>query len=89
MASAAIRSCMDSFLFRKTNHITKEGLEKDLVIITGKGLNTVNNAGPVLQRATLDLLEKEYGLLGAVKDSNTGRVVVDIDMLKEFVYSRS
>jgi hypothetical protein len=80
---------MDSYLFRKRNRIFREGVTKDLVIITGKGLNTINNNGPVLQRIALNLLEKEYGLYGAVKDSNTGRVVVDVDKLKDFVYRRS
>jgi hypothetical protein len=89
MAKAAIRSCMDSYLFRKRNRIIREGGEKDLIIITGKGLNTVSNDGPVLQGTTLKLLESEYGLYGAVKDDNEGRVVLDVDILKEFVRSRS
>ena len=87
MAKAAIRSCMDAYLLKKK--IIREGSGNDLVIITGKGLNTARGDLPVLQGTTLNLLEKEYGLKGTVEDSNQGRVVVDTEKLKDFVERRS
>lgn len=89
MAKAAVRSCMDSYLLRNKKKTIKDTGEKDLVIITGKGLNTVNGDGPVLQDTTLSLLQREYGLHGTINDHNEGRVVLDVGTLKEFVGSRS
>lgn len=89
MAKAAIRSCMDSYLFKGTNRILDDFIGKDLVIITGKGLHTRSTNDPILQQTTLSILENEYGVSGAVKESNQGRVVVNVAKLKDFVTSRS
>lgn len=87
MGKAAIRSCMDAFLQKKGFFLEDSG--NDLVIITGKGLNTADGELPVLQSTTLELLEKEYGIFGHVEDVNQGRVIVKRDILKEFVQKRS
>ena len=80
---------MDSYLFRRTNRILEDRVGKDLVIITGKGLHTKSTDAPILQQTTLSLLQNEYGVSGAVNESNQGRVVVNVAKLKEFVTSRS
>ncbi|CAJ1940268.1 unnamed protein product [Cylindrotheca closterium] len=89
MAKAAVRSCMDSYFFGITNRMLDDRVGKDLVIITGKGLHTRSTDDPILQQTTLRLLQNEYGVSGAVKESNQGRVIVNVAKLKEFVTSRS
>jgi DNA-nicking Smr family endonuclease len=84
MAKAAIRSTMDSYLERKNPEYSPS---KDLVIITGKGLNSVND--PVLKGTVLRILTRDYGVEGKVEESNQGRIVVDVQALLEFVGSKS
>lgn len=86
MTKAAIRSCMDSFMLGRNNRLD-DRVGKDLVIITGKGLHTRPTGDPILQQTTLNLLKNEYGLSGAVKESNRGRVIVDVGKLKDFAES--
>jgi hypothetical protein len=80
MAKAAVRCTIDSYL-------NKKNTSGDLVTITGKGLSSVND--PILQGTTLDILEREYGVNGRVDDSNQGRIVVDLEILRVFVSSKS
>lgn len=84
MAKAAVRSTMESYLRKKRN---SESLKADLVIITGKGKHSANN--PILQSTTLKILQKEFGVDGRVDDSNEGRIIVDLEVLRSFVSSKS
>jgi pentatricopeptide repeat domain-containing protein 1 len=83
MAKAALRNTLDTWLDENHNSGV---LVEDLVIITGKGLNSA--AVPVLQNAAKEVL-LEYGIQGEIDSANTGRIVVDIDNLLECFGNRS
>jgi pentatricopeptide repeat domain-containing protein 1 len=83
MAKAALRNTLDTWL-DETDHTG--GLSTDLVIITGKGLNSASD--PVLQNTVAEVLH-EYGLEGTTDQTNSGRIVVDIESLLECFSKRS
>ncbi|KAL3908076.1 MAG: hypothetical protein SGILL_008621 [Bacillariaceae sp.] len=83
MAKAALRNTFDQWLDENDD---AGGLSEDLVIITGKGLNSA--ADPVLQNAAKEVL-LEYGIQGAVDQTNTGRIIVDIEKLLDCFGNRS
>jgi DNA-nicking Smr family endonuclease len=83
MASAAIRSVMESYLRMKSPNQIAE----DLIIITGKGLRSVNE--PVLRSAIQRLLQRDYGIRGKIDAANEGRIIVDVETLKYLVSSQS
>ena len=84
MAKAALRSTIDSYV---NGSGKKGGPMKDLVIITGKGLNSMND--PVLKATVVDLLQRDYGLKCKMDDSNQGRLIVGSEELREFVETKS
>jgi pentatricopeptide repeat protein len=83
LASAAVRSVMDSYLRKKS----PEDITEDLVIITGKGLRSSDR--PVLMRTVVGLLEGRYGVKGRVDNSNKGRLVLDVKTLQQFLTTKS
>ncbi|KAL3925370.1 MAG: hypothetical protein SGILL_000456 [Bacillariaceae sp.] len=84
MAKAALRNTLNTWLDETDN--TGGGLSSDLVIITGKGLNSVSD--PVLQSAAREVLH-EYGVQAMVDETNSGRIIVGIDHLLECFGKRS
>lgn len=83
MAKAAIRNIMDSWL--NENDVTG-GLSADLVIITGKGINSESR--PVLQNITASVL-REYGIEAKLDATNHGRTVVEVGALLECFAAKS
>ena len=75
---------MDSYLVNAKTEISPN---QDLVIITGRGRNSVQD--PILKATTLELLRNEYEIEGKVDPSNPGRVVVDSNTLLEFIACKS
>jgi pentatricopeptide repeat protein len=83
MTRVALRNVLDVWLDESDE---TGGLNAELVIITGKGLNSA--AEPVLRNTVLEVLQ-EYGIEGKVDERNSGRVVVDIKNLLECFESKS
>ncbi|KAG7362725.1 PPR: pentatricopeptide repeat domain containing protein [Nitzschia inconspicua] len=83
MTKAALRHVIDTWLDESD---TTGGLHSELVIVTGKGLNSASE--PVLRKTVTDLLQ-EYGIEGKVDETNAGRVIVDVRNLLECFDSRS
>ena len=59
-----------------------EKITRDLVIITGKGLRSIDE--PVLRDAIQGVLQNDYGFSGSVDPSNRGRLVVNVELLRQF-----
>jgi pentatricopeptide repeat domain-containing protein 1 len=83
LASAAVRSVMDSYLHKKS----PKDITEDLVIITGKGLRS--SSQPVLMGTVVRLLEGRYGVKGRIDDSNKGRLILDVETLHHFLTTKS
>ena len=81
MASAAIRSVMESYI--QTKSVVKE----DLIIVAGKGLRS--KGAPVLMNAVRRTLQLEYGIQGRLDEFNAGRIVVDSATLRRYVAQKS
>ena len=84
MTRAALRSTLDSYL---ENRRGVESVGDDLMVITGKGLNSIKD--PILQETTLDVLTNEYGVQAQVDEFNAGRVIVRKELLGEFINAKS
>ena len=78
MAKTAIRSVMDNYQARSHDNITV-----DLIIITGKGLRSVE--APILASAVAGVLQNEYHVVARQDEFNEGRLIVDVESLKNFV----
>ena len=59
-----------------------EKITRDLVIITGKGLRSLDE--PVLRDTVQRVLHTEYGFTGRVDPDNRGRLIVDREKLRQF-----
>ena len=84
MAAAAIRDVMETY---RAGASAKSKISDGLVIITGKGLNSVGN--PVLQRVVQTILLQEYALKAKVIKTNRGRMVIERTALQSFVDKNS
>ena len=83
MARAAVRSTMEGYLFGKS----EARRDTDLVIITGKGINSENE--PILTKTVLEILEREFKIQGTVEKSNQGRVIIRETNLREIAAAQS
>jgi len=89
MARAAIRCHFDDLLDTSPPVATTSTVPRDsLVIIVGKGLHSESDE-PVLLPTVQRLLEREYGIQATVQANNTGRLVVDGEVLSTLVATKS
>ncbi len=82
MAKIAVRTVMDSLLLK-----TAHDVDKDLVIVLGKGKGSVDGKTKLMP-SIRKLLKEEYGLDPLVEKNNSGRIRLRMDKLKDFIETR-
>lgn len=84
MARAAIRSHVDSLLYRDPETSVPD---EDWTIIVGKGLRS--EEVPVLKTTVQSLLKTDYAITADIDSRNEGRLIVRSESLRDFISRKS
>lgn len=80
LSRSAIRSHLEGVL------AGSDTPKHDLVVIVGKGLNSINE--PILGTAVNQLLQEEYDIVASIDPLNSGRLIVSKDALAKIFQSQ-